>query len=69
MQAYKTILTYLAADKLKYESDLQNAINQIPLNDILVRDILEKITLNELMVQKWLMLAPEGLISDNEDNK
>lgn len=64
MQAYKAIITYLAADKLKYEADLQNAINQTPLNDMLVRSILEKIVLNEAMIQKWV-----GYGSDETNNE
>jgi hypothetical protein len=59
-------MTYLAADKMKYELDLESAINTTPIDTDNIKYLLEKIAINELMVQKWQVLV--GPDENNNEN-
>lgn len=63
------MLTELASDKLKYEEDMEKAINGSESADDRVAKVkynLEKIVLTELMIEKWrTYTAPPTQTSDN----
>jgi len=53
------ILTELASDKLKYEEEMEKAINSSsPVSERVetIKSNLEKIVLTDLMVEKWRVL-------------
>ena len=63
------ILTELAGDKLKYEEDMEKAINGNETADIRTSAIkynLEKIVLTEMMIEKWRNYTTPQSTSDNK---
>ena len=64
------ILTELANDKLKYEEDMEKAINGSESSDERVKKVkynLEKIVLTEKMIERWKTYVSSE--TDNHDNK
>lgn len=63
------ILTELASDKLKYEEDMEKAINGNESADLRTSTIkynLEKIVLTEMMIEKWRNYTTPQSTSDNK---
>ncbi len=63
------ILTELASDKLKYEEDMEKAINgneSAEARTAKVKYNLEKIVLTELMIEKWRNYTAPQPTSDNK---
>ena len=63
------LLTELASDKLKYEEDMEKAINGSESAEdrtAKVKYNLEKIVLTELMIEKWREYAAPHSASDNK---
>jgi len=63
------ILTDLASDKLKYEEDMEKAINGSESAEIRAAKVkfnLEKIVLTEMMIEKWRNYTTPQSTSDNK---
>ena len=63
------LLTELASDKLKYEEDMEKAINGSKSAEERANKIkynLEKIVLTELMIEKWRNYTTPQPASDNK---
>jgi len=63
------VLTELASDKLKYEEDMEKAINGSESAENRTNSIkynLEKIVLTELMIEKWRNYTTPQPASDNK---
>jgi hypothetical protein len=63
------VLTELASDKLKYEEDMEKAINgseSAKERASKVKYNLEKIVLTELMIEKWRNYTTPQPASDNK---
>jgi len=72
MRVFDIILTKLALDKLRYEQQLEEAINSdLPQGEKeeVVDDLLEKLAINGIKIKTWMEYLPQPQEVDNDEEK